>query len=1111
MAKKFLKIFDNYDDFKMKQGSVMAYPNIVLFRDNEELLFNKPYEEQYFTIQVLEDGVFTVGIPSTSASFKYRLNGDNWVSCAGNSATNSLNAFDILEISCVCDIFRENAFDTTSIKFNAYGNIMSLLYGDKFIGQTDLTGKDSVFRQLFRDSKLLSAENLILPATTLAKGCYDGMFYECTSLTTAPELPATTLANECYYTMFKGCTSLTTAPSILPATTLASDCYQYMFYGCTSLTVAPELPAITLASNCYQHMFYGCTSLTVAPELPATKLESGCYHSMFAGCTGLTEAPELPATTLAGSCYRSMFDGCTSLTTAPELPAMELALNCCQEMFNGCTSLTTAPQLPATTLASRCYGGMFQGCTSLTTAPELPATELTSRCYNGMFSGCTNLNYIKMLATDISASSCLTNWVSGVLDAGVFVKAQGVEIERGTSGIPSRWTVKNYYDGGNEVIDYSYEYFTIEALESGIVGIGIPSSASSLKYRKNDEAWIETSEAIQVSVVANDTIQISCVNNYFNANDCSSIFAISTPFNVKGNIMSLLYGDNFEGQINLSGKDYAFSYLFKNCTTLQSAENLILPATTLASSCYYNMFNNCTSLTVAPQLPATTLAEYCYNEMFYGCTSLETAPELPAITLASNCYNRMFEDCISLTTAPVLPATILAEKCYNGMFMNCVKLSTTPQLPATILVKDCYREMFYYCQSLITAPTLPATTLAEGCYQHMFGYCTSLATVPSLPATTLASNCYNRMFEDCISLNHITMLATDISASGCLNNWVSSNVAPTGTFVKAQGVEIPSGTSGIPEGWDVIDYGITPFTIKALENGLTVSLSRNTSQYRIDNNEWVSLSANTTTPIINSGQIISFKINDPNISTAYGIGTFTISKKCNVYGNIMSLLYGDEFEDKTNLTGKNYAFNNLFSRCTTIINTSGLMLPATALAVSCYQNMFYGCSGLTTAPVLPATTLASNCYSSMFYNCMSLRYTPELLATKLMAYCYQNMFRGCTLLRYAPVLPAKTLDGYCYQNMFYGCKLLTTAPVLPATTLANSCYYGMFQNCTNLNYIKMLATDISASGCLNNWVSGVAPTGTFVKAQGVEIPTASTDNNYSGIPEGWVVQDYNMI
>jgi hypothetical protein len=85
-----------------------------------------------------------------------------------------------------------------------------------------------------------------------------------------------TMSSYAYYGLFYGCTSLTTAPD-LPATKLATSCYQYMFHGCTSLTTAPELPATTLADYCYSYMFYGCKSLTTAPELPATKLADGCY------------------------------------------------------------------------------------------------------------------------------------------------------------------------------------------------------------------------------------------------------------------------------------------------------------------------------------------------------------------------------------------------------------------------------------------------------------------------------------------------------------------------------------------------------------------------------------------------------------------------------------------------------------------------------------------------------------------------------------------------------------------------------------------------------------------------------------------------------------------
>lgn len=61
-------------------------------------------------------------------------------------------------------------------------------------------------------------------------------------------------------------------------------CYEYMFKDCTSLTTAPELPATTLSNNCYRGMFNGCTSLTSAPELHATTLDFDCYEYMFNNC-----------------------------------------------------------------------------------------------------------------------------------------------------------------------------------------------------------------------------------------------------------------------------------------------------------------------------------------------------------------------------------------------------------------------------------------------------------------------------------------------------------------------------------------------------------------------------------------------------------------------------------------------------------------------------------------------------------------------------------------------------------------------------------------------------------------------------------------------------------
>lgn len=244
---------------------------------------------------------------------------------------------------------------------------------------------------------------------------------------------------------------------------------------------------------------------------------------------------------------------------------------------------------------------------------------------------------------------------------------------------------------------------------------------------------------------------------------------------------------------------------------------------------------------------------------------------------------------------------------------------------------------------------------------------------------------------------------------------------------------------------------VSYLTILALEDGLKVSLSTNACQYCIDSDgNWIDLPAGTTTQSINQGQTLSFKGNLTPKSSK-GIGTFSINKKCNLEGNCMSLLFGDDVANNNSLSGKNYAFYMLFQNCTSIIQVSETFLPATELSTYCYYQMFYMCTSLVNAPALPATTLASSCYLRMFYNCTNLTIAPELLAT----------------------------------------------------TLASSCYYGMFHSCSKLNYIKMLATDMPTPGCLTNWVYGVSSTGTFVKNP--SMTSLSTGNN--GIPSGWTVVD----
>ena len=197
-------------------------------------------------------------------------------------------------------------------------------------------------------------------------------------------------------------------------------------------------------------------------------------------------------------------------------------------------------------------------------------------------------------------------------------------------------------------------------------------------------------------------------------------------------------------------------------------------------------------------------------------------------------------------------------------------------------------------------------------------------------------------------------------------------------------------------------------------------------------------------------------------------------------------------------TLKYYCYEDMFDNCTSLKKAP--IISATSLASYCCRDMFSGCTSLTTAPNLLATSISTQAYAFMFANCKSLTTAPALPATTLGIQCYWYMFNGCDSLTTAPALPATTLRSSCYQYMFATCTSLTTAPALPSTQLVNYCYRSMFNGCTSLNYIKMMATNISALDCLDNWTKDVSSSGTFVKN------AAATWDESTVIPSGWTVQ-----
>ena len=144
------------------------------------------------------------------------------------------------------------------------------------------------------------------------------------------------------------------------------------------------------------------------------------------------------------------------------------------------------------------------------------------------------------------------------------------------------------------------------------------------------------------------------------------------------------------------------------------------------------------------------------------------------------------------------------------------------------------------------------------------------------------------------------------------------------------------------------DYSKDYLTFLALEDGtFTFAPSGgNVISYSIDNGDnW---SVGNSVELTKDNKVLWRGKMTP--TSGNGVGTFSSTGRFEAQGNVMSLLFGDEFKGKTDLTGKNYAFYGLFSSNSKLVNAQNISLPAITLADSCYREMFDGCTSLVTAP-----------------------------------------------------------------------------------------------------------------------------------------------------------------
>ena len=257
------------------------------------------------------------------------------------------------------------------------------------------------------------------------------------------------------------------------------------------------------------------------------------------------------------------------------------------------------------------------------------------------------------------------------------------------------------------------------------------------------------------------------------------------------------------------------------------------------------MFGGCTSLTKAPELPATTLASSCYSNMFDGCSSLnEVRCNIPSSYSSSDISSTYAENWLSgvsstgtfytnadanwpsgasgipmgwtrvpevappvdnirkpltfratqdgstvkltkngsptdsfqtsrdggstwtdytlgtyitLNTGDEVSFRAKVDRTSEQTSQNYFGFQMTGKIEAWHNVMSLYRKNDFATYSHIVSYA----------FNSMFNGCTSLTKAPKLPVTTLAHSCYRKMFEGCTSLTKPPALPATTLAVAC--------------------------------------------------------------------------------------------------------------------------------------------------------------------------------------------------------------------------------------------------------------------------------------------------------------------------------------------------------
>ena len=584
-----------------------------------------------------------------------------------------------------------------------------------------------------------------------------------------------------------------------------------------------------------------------------------------------------------------------------------------------------------------------------------------------------------------------------------------------------------------------------------------------------------------------------------------------------GNIMSLIDETGF-ATTTLPLQAKAFYSLFKANNNLVDASDLLLPATTLATSCYESMFQNCKYLTAGPQ-------------------------ELPALTAASRCYIHMFNGCVRLTAAPKIffTATPPSRAC-TSMFASCSNLKEV-YVKAAFSGSTLYDNMFNGATA--TDAVLHTISANAASWNGKCGSWTVQGDWPATAApttwTVIEPSVFSVDWNAATKTGTFTMPGKDVvlkpiyaptAQFAVVSNMAQLPTAAEGIFAATNADLITAGTAATGQGkvmYLATTEDLTAEQAKAASGwSETVPTAEGYADDTMIAYVWYYIQAtdayNDSEPVCIPITFLNNKFNlTLNAANAYTIDATQASKgtvsiagtdktSAIAEGKLNDVTVGSEVK-LTAATGYKFRKVEVTKDSKDPLATPMTIKALTDGTIEVYKAIRYGygikysVNGgdktvmdqetytinvkagdevqfygngtnikdygyINEDQNIDKTVIGGTAKVKVFGNIMSLldeenfAMNTELPDPNQSSY-FWKLFNENTNLTDASglLLPSKTLATYCYGGLFYGCTSLTAGPVLPATQMAKDCYSDMFNGCTSLTKAPELPATTLAEKC----------------------------------------------